>query len=76
MKAIGWMFLGGGWLGMAGGGAAAGAGQTRVRWFGQSFFQLTSSSGLRVVIDPFDNTFFIGRSDLPAQREIWVPEIQ
>ncbi|MCX6897385.1 MAG: MBL fold metallo-hydrolase [Verrucomicrobia bacterium] len=57
MKAVWWMLLGGGWLGLADGGAAA-ADQVRVQWFGQSFFQLTAANGLRVIIDPFDNTFF------------------
>ena len=57
VKAVWWMLAGCGWLGFAGG-AAAGAEQSRVQWFGQAFFQLTSSSGVRVVIDPFDNTFF------------------
>ena len=57
IKAVAWMLLGGGWLCMNGD-AARGAEQTRVQWFGQAFFQLTSSSGVRVVIDPFDNTFF------------------
>lgn len=57
IKAVWWMLMGCGWLGWAGG-AAPGAEQTRVQWFGQAFFQLTSSSGVRVVIDPFDNAFF------------------
>ncbi|MFA5193912.1 MAG: MBL fold metallo-hydrolase, partial [Verrucomicrobiia bacterium] len=57
MKALWWMIIGGGWLGLAGG-AAAGAEQARVQWFGQSFFQFTASNGTRVVIDPFDNTYF------------------
>jgi len=57
MKAVWWMLLGGGWLGLADGGAAA-ADQVRVQWFGQSFFQFTAANGLRVIIDPFDNTFF------------------
>lgn len=30
----------------------------RVRWFGQAFFLLTDEAGKRVVIDPFDQTFF------------------
>lgn len=57
MKTIGLMFFGIGWLGLASA-DAAGADQVRVQWFGQSFFQFMSSSGVRVVIDPFDNTFF------------------
>lgn len=52
------MLLSGGWLGMTDGGAASAADQTHVQWFGQSFFQFTASNGTRVVIDPFDNTFF------------------
>jgi L-ascorbate metabolism protein UlaG (beta-lactamase superfamily) len=55
--AVGWMLMGCCWPGWAGS-AATGAEQTRVQWFGQAFFQLTSSGGVRVVIDPFDNTFF------------------
>lgn len=51
------MLVGGIWLSLAGAGAF-GAEQARVQWFGQAFFQLTSSGGTRVVIDPFDNTFF------------------
>lgn len=30
----------------------------RVRWFGQAFFSLTDETGKRLVIDPFDQTFF------------------
>jgi len=37
---------------------AGAADRVQVQWFGQSFFQLTAANGLRVVIDPFDNTFF------------------
>lgn len=57
MKALWWMMIGGGWLGLADG-TVAGAEQVRVQWFGQSFFQFTASNGTRVVIDPFDNTYF------------------
>ena len=57
MKTLWWTLMGCGWLGLAGV-AATGAEQTRVQWFGQAFFQLTSSGGVRVVLDPFDNTFF------------------
>lgn len=56
MKAAWLMLLGSGWVGLAD--EAVAADQTRVQWFGQSFFQLTASNGTRVVIDPFDNTFF------------------
>jgi len=57
MKAAWLMLLGGGCLGLAGAGAGA-ADAVQVQWFGQSFFQLTAANGLRVVVDPFDNTFF------------------
>ena len=30
----------------------------RVRWYGQAFFSLTDESGRRLVVDPFDQTFF------------------
>ena len=53
IKAAAWMLMG-----CARPGWAAGADQARVQWFGQAFFQLTSSNGVRVVIDPFDNTYF------------------
>jgi len=57
MKTAWLMLLGGGCLGFAGADAGA-ADQVQVQWFGQSFFQLTAANGLRVVIDPFDNSFF------------------
>lgn len=44
----------------------ANAQQARVQWFGQSFYQITSSSDLRVVVDPFDSSFF----DYPLPRGI------
>jgi L-ascorbate metabolism protein UlaG (beta-lactamase superfamily) len=53
-----WLFVAGGtWLGLATARKATNA-SVRVRWFGQSFFTLTASDGTRLVIDPFDNSFF------------------
>ena len=57
MKRFLFLLLGGGchWVASVG---AATAGAVRAQWFGQSFFQFTSSSGAKLVIDPFDNTYF------------------
>ena len=68
MKALWWMIIGGGWFGLTGG-AAVGAEQARVQWFGQSFFQFTASNGTRVVIDPFDNTYF----NYPIPKDLAAP---
>jgi len=56
MKRVLFLLLGG--CHWAVGASAAAAGAVRVQWFGQSFFQFTSSSGAKLVIDPFDNTYF------------------
>jgi L-ascorbate metabolism protein UlaG (beta-lactamase superfamily) len=37
--------------------AAAQAGPIQVRWYGQSFFTLTSASNIVVAMDPFDGSF-------------------
>lgn len=57
MKRFLFLLLGGGCHWVAGAGAAP-SGAVRVQWFGQSFFQFTSSIGSKLVIDPFDNTYF------------------
>ncbi len=57
MKRFLLLLLGGGchWVVSAG---AATAGTVRAQWFGQSFFQFTSASGAKLVVDPFDNAYF------------------
>jgi L-ascorbate metabolism protein UlaG (beta-lactamase superfamily) len=57
MKTWWMLMIGGGPFALAAGGVMA-ADAVQVQWFGQLFFQFTSSSGAKLVIDPFDNTYF------------------